>query len=178
MILPLSNIYVGAPQHPVISETGRSTTPSLGFAMVPKSVRDDVRMSHRDLHVYMELAGARDKTDHARVGERLLSKLSRVDRRSLRTVLKRLVEFGHVEIEGKGAKTRARYRLTNPLFSIPASADSANVNARKADILVPSMSCPRCRKSCKQLLRVGWCRSCQWDLKMRRMIREEIEKSA
>lgn len=166
-------MYVGAPQHPDTTQTGRATTPSLGFAMVPKDVRDDRRLTHRDLHVYMEIAAA-ERGGHANIGERRLAKLARVDRRSLRGVIARLVEFGHVEIEEQDAKVRAWYHLTSPRFASLVTVPEIDPGCIKEAL----DTCPKCGKGCHGLLKAGWCRSCNWFVKMdplvRRLVRQEI----
>ena len=83
--LPKKSMYVGAPQHPDEPKSGRSTTPSLGFGRVPVEVRTDKRLTHRDIHVYVELS-ASERGGIANIGERLLAELTGVDRRSIRKV--------------------------------------------------------------------------------------------
>lgn len=38
--------------------------------------------------------------------------------------------------------------------------------------------CPKCSKNCGGLLKAGWCRGCNAELKVRRIVREEIRKTA
>jgi len=37
--------------------------------------------------------------------------------------------------------------------------------------------CPKCHGKCRQLLKVGWCRSCGWKHRVRGIAREEIAAS-
>jgi hypothetical protein len=182
--LPDVYINVGTPQHPDEPKTGHPTTPSLGFAMVPEEVRRDGRLTHRDLHVYMELAGAR-KGSNANIGERLLAKYCRIDRRGVRESVGRLVEFGHAVIGERGKRKRGFYRLTAALFSgkaVESGGNAMGANEEKGSKLAVRrelVRCPVCSTLCRQILKVGWCRKCNWKREVRKVVDERIrEKSA
>jgi hypothetical protein len=129
----------------------------------------------------MELSGA-ERGGYANIGERRLAKLSRVDRRSLREIISRLEEFKHVEVEKGGTKVRTWYHLTSAIFAKQAVAEPDS--AAEVAIAAPLLTCPKCGKRVGGLLKVGWCRSCNWVVKMdplvRRVVRQEIaaEKTA
>lgn len=160
--------------HATRPSTGHATIPSLRFAMVPEEVLFDERINHRDLRVYQVLTYHR-RGAYACVGERLLAAKSRICRLALREIILKLKDLGHVEIEDSGRpRTRARYFLTAAIFAVPQFHDSADQSA-----WVPLITCPKCKKPCGGLLKVGWCRRCNWDVRVddrsRRVAREEIE---
>ena len=141
---------------------------------MPKNVREDVRMTHRDLHVYMELSGA-ERGGYANIGERRLAKLSRVDRRSLREIIGRLEEFKHVEVEKGGTTVRTWYHLTSPIFAKQAVAESDS--EAEVTVAAPLVTCPKCGKKCGGLLKVGWCRSCNWYVKMEPLVNRVVKRA-
>lgn len=163
--------------------SGPATDPTSTFAMKPGEVLFDDRLNHRDLHVYDVLAYHRCGAQVS-VGERRLAGAARIKRRSLREILVKLAECGHLEIK-KASKlgARAHYLLTSKLF---ASSEIAEVpTSNKGKELVPKertdmaalLRCPKCAKRCRQLLRVGYCRSCRWKDNVRVVVREEIAKA-
>lgn len=156
-VMPVLNIYVGPPQHPDLLSTGPTTTPSLQFSMVPLDVRRDVRLSHRDLRVYAELAGAR-RGRFVSLGERLLAKDCRIQRRAVRESIGKLVKCGHVVIEQAGHK-RSRYRLTSPMFGRPEAAATEELPAKVVAAPVP-LFCETCKRRVRGLGKTGVCRNC------------------
>ena len=180
MNLPsMNSMYVGGLRTPDEPKSGRSTDPRSGFGRVPAEVRRDRRLTHCDVHLYAELAGS-ERGGVANIGERLLSKLVRIKRRSVRESMARLIQCGYVAVEQRNERCRAYYRLTDPIFSVPAFAEPAE----PVSFVSPLITCPKCKKPCGGLLKTGWCRSCNWYVKMdglvRRVVRQEIasEKSA
>lgn len=149
---------------------GRATTPSSGrattpteptFAMKPAEVLFDRRLTHRDQHVYDVMVYFRSGS-RVEVGERWLAGGAGIDRRSLRAVVKRLVEFGLLERTTDRQK-RAKYVLTAPIFGVPQFTD-AGVTVSFA---APLVTCPTCGKRVGGLLKVGHCRSCNWKVRVR-----------
>ncbi len=142
-----------------------STKPT--FAMIPGEVLFDRRMDHRDLRVYAAMVYFRNG-EGGEVGSRRLAGASRVDRRTLSKVQGRLVEFGHIERNTNG-KARATYRLTATVFSIPSFTDAGvEVNLDPIDLV----QCPKCHNHCGGLLKVGWCRRCNWTVRVRDAARQ------
>jgi DNA-binding Lrp family transcriptional regulator len=41
-----------------------------------------------------------------------------------------------------------------------------------------TVQCPKCSRPVPALLRVGWCRACNWELKVRRIAQDEMRKTA
>jgi DNA-binding Lrp family transcriptional regulator len=59
------------------------------------------------------------------------------------------------------------------------------IRGRKLEVAAPEtkpakelVRCPKCSKNCGGLLKAGWCRGCNADLKVRRIVRDEMRKSA
>jgi hypothetical protein len=152
--------------------TGRLADPT--FSMEPGEVLFDRRLTHRDHHVYNILAYYRSGPS-VNVGERRLAGACGISRRDFREVRDKLSNCGHLEcVNEKGSRERGRYRLTSPTFAIPAFADVGV----EIGFVAPMVTCPKCGKRCGGLLKVGWCRSCNWFVKMdplvRRMVRQEL----
>ena len=154
--------------------SGLATAPTLTFAMLPGEILFDRRMTHRDLHVYAVLAYFR-KLDAVNVGERRLSGAARINRRNLRTVIGRLVEFGHIErVDAKKPGGRGIYRLTARRFSLPEFTE-----AKDPEVLPsPLVTCPKCKKPCGGILKVGWCRRCNRKSEMRDIARDVFREES
>jgi hypothetical protein len=147
---------------------------ALGFAMIPLEVGSDPRLTAHDVRVYFALAGSR-KGAEAAVGMRRIAKICRIGYRKIGKHLRRLEQFGHIEITVGVNGERARYRLTSPLFGEKQAigAESGDVEEGKQGGRT-SLKCGKCGQVCRGLLKVGWCRSCNWKLKIRHVVREEI----
>ncbi len=171
---------------------GRTTTPSSGrtttptFGMIPAEVLFDQRMRHEDIRGYCVMAYFRDGPK-VNTGQRRLAEATGVDRRTMRRIIGRLVEFGHVTVKQSG-KWRADYRLISPLFckQFPVNA-IVDEQLEEIDVKKPVPKiCPLCHKKRRGLMSLGWCRSCNSQKNMerisektaRRVVREEIGKTA
>ena len=174
--------------HTTAPSTGHTTAPTFSFAMVPEAVLSDPNLNHRDVHVYCILAAGR-RGPLVSIGGRRIGQGARIARRSVRTSISKLVDGGHVEIIEGVKGSRARYKLTSPLFS-GVKVDQASTSSRQAKkkSTIPEVDwifCPLCQQRRPKLLKVGWCRSCNWSKRVqaeaepvsRRVSREEIEKS-
>lgn len=162
--------------HTTPPSTGHTTTPT--FGMIPLEISADPSLSHRDVRVFNILASHR-RGPFVSIGERRIGKMIRIDRRGVRDSIAKLVKTAHVEALTSKHGGRARYRLTSELFggkAKPAAQAVPSCHQPEKPDLLPI--CPKCRKSCRQLLKVGYCRSCRWDAKVRRITREEIARTA
>lgn len=160
-VMPVLSINVGSPQHPDGTASGQPTTPSLLFSMVPEDVRRDPRLTHCDIHVYVELAGARERRGNlASIGERLLATYCRIDRRAVRDTIAKLVKCGHVVVE-KASRKRARYRLASPLFGSDGSDGKVNPpGVSLSPAPRAALFCSDCRRRVRSLGKTGTCRTC------------------
>ena len=179
--LPCIECLRGRSTTPTWEKSGRSMTPT--FAMVPEAVLSDCGLTHRDIRVYALLACAR-RGQYVSVGARRLARGAQIDRRSVRQSISKLALCGHLEVVRPTRRgSRGRYRLTSSLFAVakepvpPANADTPM--GRKE--LLEEVKCSRCRRNCKKLLKVGYCRSCRWEDKVkgisRSVAREEISRT-
>lgn len=131
------------------------------FAKVPVGVIFDPRLSNGDVRVYAALAFF-GRFEFSSASPRLIADRLSVDRRNVRDSLKRLSERGHIEAMSSGARVRRRYQLT------PAAAPL--VTHRREQV-----TCGRCGERCFGLLKVGWCRACNWRLKVERVVDSRLE---
>lgn len=172
---------------------GRTTDPSSGrttgptFAMIPEEVLVDERLSHRDVRVYGLLARSR-RGPFVSCGERRVAFCAKINRRSARASIAKLVDAGYVSREESKHGSRARYRLTSPLFAKQAAksgpaektaigVELGAVGKQKVAERAQMVKCPRCSKQCKALLKVGWCRACRWDDKVDGRIERKLKAS-
>ena len=155
--------------------SGRSTTPTPTFAMFPAEVLLDPRLNKSEKIVYAVMSYFR-RGEMVTTGQRRLADAADVDRRSLRRCIKSLIEFGHLEKQPRppGMQSQDVYRLTAILFSIPSFAPDPPPIA--AVFTAPLITCPKCKKSCGGVLKVGWCRACNWTMKVKQVIREDREE--
>lgn len=86
----------------------------------------------------------------------------------------RLCEAGLLKKHGDPIKQVQAYRILHPrlLSSIAEEPEE------KPTVIRSSIVCPKCHQKRPALLRCGICRSCNWDLKVRRIAREEIAGAA
>lgn len=155
--------------------TGRSTAPT--FAMIPENVLTDPRLTHRDIRVYGMLACAR-RGPFISIGERRMAERAHIARRGIRSSLQKLAEFGLLDVTAPDKRGgRARYRLTSELFGKrpaeipePAIPGAGRVQNRE------KVTCGRCGDRCFGLLKVGWCRSCNWKLKVDKQIDKKLDE--
>ena len=75
---------------------------------------------------------------------------------------------GYIEVFRRGNRCN--------LYSAVVQAPVGSATAAPAS--KPLIECPRCRKSCKMLLRKGWCHACNWKDKVRHVVREEVARTA
>ncbi len=154
--------------------------------MVLNEITCDPRLRHVDVRIYNLLAGSR-RGCFATIGERRISALAHADRRSVREGVRRLETSGYLKIIDKGIPgRRSRYKLTANLFGTTQKgaigAELGHVDiAKEAVQAPPTKICPRCHERRRQILKVGYCRTCKsndkFDRGVRRIAREEIAKA-
>jgi hypothetical protein len=156
--------------------------------MVHWEIGTDPRLKHLDVRVYFVLAGCR-RGPTVKIGTRLIAKYACTSQRRVIESITRLKSCGYIENRSVKNGARAEYRLTAEKF---AAAQKPVIGARFSDIgkagrgrglirngeLTPTMvHCPRCSKTCGGLLKVGWCRRCNGDDRMRRIADEQIVRA-
>lgn len=153
-----------------------------GWAMVSWGVWVDQRLKHSDIRVYGILACCR-RGPYVSVGQRLIARYAKMSQRKVSESMARLQECEYVECSDRAAGRRGQYKLTDPRFSAVAEAKTPAKSVEVA-FAAPLVTCPKCGKGCGGLLKVGWCRGCNWLIKVdalaRKVAREEIaaEKTA
>lgn len=153
-----------------------------GFAMVPSEVVVDPRLQHVDVRIYNVLALCRQGST-VKIGTRLIGKYARTSQRRIAKSLGRLVSCGYVTVDRGINGARAKYGLTSDWFrgkiDIAIGAESTPVDALRE--AAKAIECPRCHQRRRQILKVGYCRTCKsndkFDLGVRRIAREEIAKA-
>jgi hypothetical protein len=144
----------------------------LDYGMVDRKVIADSRLCHLDVRVYSVLATCR-KGNTVKVGTRLIAKTACVSLRKVSAALRRLADAGHIKITHASPLARTEYTLTYWRFNLQSPQEGMD---QQAIALIPEMKiCGRCQRRCKQLLKAGYCRSCNWKQRVRNIAREEIE---
>jgi DNA-binding Lrp family transcriptional regulator len=101
------------------------------------------------------------------VSQQEIGEFLNLSARQVRRSIRRLSESGAL-------KTR-RQRGGPSIFEIAfVPAARKRVSQKAAGEENPAVTCPKCHKRCHGLLKVGWCRSCNWKNKVRRIVREEM----
>jgi hypothetical protein len=143
------------------------------FAMVPWGVSVDERLKAVDVRIYAILAACRRKST-AKMGSRLLGRNACMNFRRVAASIERLISCGHIEISRSWKGARTEYRLLSPIFDIkgkvPIGAELKHVAVGRREMV----ACPRCHREVGGLLKAGWCRSCAWELKVRRIAQSEV----
>lgn len=173
--------YIRVP--PTATLSGKSVPPcdnTLGsrFAMIPWEVGSDPRLTHRDVRVYFALAAAR-RGEIAKIGVRRIAEGCHVGYRKIGLILSKLKTCGHVEFEADARGKRTKYVLTSPLFATKPGGLVADAESkRKVSGSREKVQCGRCGERCFGLLKVGWCRSCNWKLKVRKVVEDMDRRKA
>lgn len=89
------------------------------FSKVPPEVLYDERLAVEHLRVYGALAssvrGGRNTTN---IGQRLISKLTRLSKTTVGRRLRDLVEFGHLVPKAAQVGVRAHFEMASPVFAV------------------------------------------------------------
>ena len=147
--------------------------PRKRFAIVSWDILTDLRLTLLDVRIYGVLAACR-KGRKSEIGSRLIAKYVGASRNPVLAGIKRLAGAGYLEI-AQSPRRRAVYTLTDPVFvksgSVHESPDSAAIDPLSS---TPTLHCPLCHDRCRGLLKVGWCRSCNWKKRVQKIVREEL----
>lgn len=147
-----------------------------GFAMTPWKVLTDPRLSHSAIRIYGILAACR-RGSGVSMGTRLIASSGCMSQTTAVQGLKELRESGYAEVAPRKNGARASYRLTYQRFAVEAPDAKAKASVEEKPKR-EQVDCPKCRKRVGGLTKTGWCRSCNHELKTRRLVREEIAKLA
>lgn len=143
------------------------------WSKIPDSVLFDGRISFAARCVYATLAGSAHRGGTATIGQRRVAGLLGSHQETVLLAIRELEKVGHVELIGSG-QARRGYRLMSGLSGSAAdSVPEGHGSGRTQRRVKPSLICPKCHQKRHGLLRVGWCRPCNWNLKVRKLAREE-----
>ena len=145
----------------------------LAYAILPREVTTDERLKHVDIRVYAVLATCR-KGSHVKIGMRLIARFACISLRNVGPSLTRLADCGYLKVVSHSFRHRSEYQLTYQRFNAEAKKPAVEGKTPERELLF----CPRCHRRCLQLLRVGWCRSCSFGDRIRKVVREEITRIA
>ena len=142
------------------------------FAMLPADVLRRTDLSATAKIVLAAMAMESYSSGKVSISHQAIATTAGVSRPQVLYCLKVLEGKGLIEADGTPVKQVQPYRLLH-----------ARLCARSRREAVPEVKgrspvrCPRCGKSRQMLLKVGWCRSCGWELKVRKIAQEEISGS-
>lgn len=149
-------------QVPVKFPTGR--TP---FGMLPQDVLRRTDLSAACKIVLAGLGQESRQTGRVAISHQALAFVCGLSRVTVFDCLQRLSAVGLIQEDGPRVKQVQPYRLMHPRMA------SSTAREGKHDPICARVVCPKCKKSRPALLKIGICRSCNWDLKIRRIVREE-----
>jgi hypothetical protein len=166
------------------------TSSSKDWGRVPWVIISDGRLTHYAVRVYCVMAKS-ERGGRCSIGLRWISDCAHVNVKRVRKGVDQLIKFGYVQATKGRLGQRSEYFLTSPLF-IPKHVSSAKVDQASTSSLQGEpksktsdskwVFCPLCQQHRPMLLKVGWCRSCNWEKRVarvseptaRRVSREEI----
>jgi hypothetical protein len=102
--------------------------PPKQFARIPYEVLYDPEITGADLKVYGTMALQCRKTNLVHIGQRLLAKLSHMNRRTLRSVLDHLAKRGHISRALTRLDRRTVYQLNSEVFLATCEPENRIVN--------------------------------------------------
>jgi hypothetical protein len=111
-----------------------------------------------------------------RLSDTVIAQRCGISRPAVIAGLRQLGGLGLIEKRGVPVKQIQAYRICHPMFSAGRAPKPVEQPAAKAK--VDGVSCPKCGKQRPALLRVGWCRSCNWHIKIVRVVDERIAAAA
>ena len=164
--MPLNSLYKETlsefEQVPVKIPTG-----SRRFAMLPIDVLRRKDLSASCKVVFAGLAMESYGSGRISISHQAIAAICGISRITALDSLARLREVGLIDKDGTPVNQVQPHRI---LHSRLVGAQAAAIAAGPEE----SLECPRCHRSCKQLLRVGYCRACRWQDKIRGIVREEM----
>ncbi len=142
---------------------------------------DDARLTHCDLHIFSVIVcGKKNSRVWVELGERFAARRARVDRRSFRRSRDKLIACGWLEFKQQD-QDRGQYRPTAAVFNLPGIGAPAQVPDSIEDWATmppPMKECPKCKLPCRQILKIGHCRTCNRREDIRDLVREELDRVA
>ncbi len=142
------------------------------FGATPARMYADRRLTPRDRDVYgvisMCLLG---KPGEIEITEEEIAEFLGISARGVRRSIHSLVYAKELDVRRVMFGGNA-YRLTTPPFVAKAPQAPVAAPMPKRELI----ACPTCRKRVRGLLKTGWCRSCGWEKKTRKVVQDELER--
>ena len=156
-------------QVPVKKPTGEPR-----FAMVPADVLRRSDLSATAKLVFSAMMMESWGSGSVSISHGSLALLCGISRPQAHACVLKLRSVGLLEADGPTVSQVQPYRILHARACLVVQCKPLAPKAAEN----PKIICPRCHKSCHGLMKIGWCRSCGWDLKVRRIAREEISATA
>lgn len=153
-------------QEPVKNLTGGTRQ----FGMVPADILGRSDLSAGCKIVLAGMAMEAQGAGKIAISHQALAFTCGMSRPAVLECLVKLAAAGLIEKDGRPVKQVQPYRLLHQRFMANRESLAA------PQVIKASISCPRCRKKRPMLLKTGICRSCNWEMKVRRIAREEVER--
>lgn len=137
----------------------------------------DARLKHLDVRVLFILKGTQWHDSPVRLGRRKLAQYACTTQRLLAESIERLRKYGWIEtFPPANQRDRMGYKVTPVKFNPPKI--SADEPVKPAKVRRELVSCPKCGTRCRQILKVGWCRKCNWKREVGKVFDEKVKEKA
>ena len=140
------------------------------FAMIDAAVLADLELSATSKLVFQAMTMESYSSGQIAISHQGIAKLCGSHRTTVQDALKQLCSHGLIETMGNPEKQVQRYKLN----VVPTKAGLTPAVRRPK----PTVLCQTCGKLRYGLLRVGYCRSCNWKRNVRAVFHEEMAKTA
>jgi hypothetical protein len=151
----------------MLKNLSRSQNFDTWFAVIPARMYLDERLNGTDRDVYGAICIClRSRSGSIEVAQQEIGAFLNLSARQVRRSIRALLASGAL-------KTR-KQRGGPSVYEIAARPKAKRPSAERA--APEKVKCPKCRKFCRGLLMVGWCRSCNWKAKVRMIVREEVQR--
>ncbi len=142
------------------------------YVNLPWAAGIDPRLKHLDVRVLFILRGSQWTGKPVEMGRRLIARYACAGQKAVGESLRRLEACGWIESNQGKRGDRARYRVHAVKFAAEVERRPEKVDVPKVKrVLVP---CPVCGVRCRQILKVGWCRKCNWKREVGKVVDEKI----
>ncbi len=132
----------------------------------------DARLKHLDVRVLLILKGCQWGNEPVRLGRRKLAQYACSSQRLVADAVARLKKYGWLEtFPPTNRRDRMGYKVTPVKFE-----QSKVIESGKCKIRRELVNCPICQAKCRQILKVGWCRKCNWKREVGKVAREVVRE--
>lgn len=136
---------------------------ALLFSRTPLSVTLDPKLQHADRTTFDVISFLGMPGNSCKESIRDLAAVLSTDKTQVRRSIARLISSGHVRRSGDSLE------IASPIFQQRGLVAGSIREHGRAKV-----TCGNCGKPRHSLLKVGWCRSCNFNFKIRKVVRDEI----